>query len=618
MTREERELALSRQLTGMVERMCALLHAERATLFLYDEERHELWSRVLSSDGAAHEIRLSANEGLAGHVMVTGESLRIDDAASDPRFAARFDRETGFVTRSMLCEPLVDSTGRRIGVVQVLNKRGGGAFSEWDGELLDAMRAEAAIALENARLLYDLDAAREAELALADKLMAQHLELQSAFRRLEEANAEAQAALRRERLLRWGAAAAGTLLFATIAWVSLRGSSPARSASAWGAPAGAERVVAIVPRPVEATVALSGRLEPLRMEALTAPFSGAVRRFPARYGERVEAGELLLELDPQRIDVERRDAEAAEIRAAQKVRELETWQGSAEVAEAERALAKARLALDAARRAAAESKRLFEKGIVGRGEHEAAVAAETTAELDFRSAEASLAGVVGRGGEESLRLARMAHANARVHLREVEERRRRAELRAPFAGVLLLPGSRGGGAGAERLAEGATVEGGEALLILADLSSFALAASADEMDVAKLAPGQPARVSSEAFPGPGVTGRVHSVAAQASGGEEGAAGFEVVVEITSAPPELAERFRLGMPAAAEVVTYAAPAALLVPVGAVRREADGYSVEVEGAGGRQRRPVEVGVTTLDAVEIRAGLAAGERVVVPAGR
>ncbi|MCB9378235.1 MAG: GAF domain-containing protein [Holophagales bacterium] len=615
MNAAERELDLSRQLTGMVERMCALLQAERATLFLYDEEKHELWSRVLLSDGASHEIRLSANEGIAGHVMVTGDSLRIDDAATDPRFAKRFDQESGFVTRSMLCEPLIDSRGRRIGVVQVLNKLGGGTFTEWDGELLDAMRAEAAIALENAQILHELDAAREAELALNEKLKGQHKELQDAFRRLEEANAETQAALGREKLLRWGAAAAATLLVAVVGWVSFRGAAPARSATPRG-PASAERTIELAPSPVEAKVALAGRLEPLRMEALTAPFDATVRRFPARYGEAVAEGELLLVLDTQRIDVELRDAEADEIRAAQRVRELETWQGSSQVAEAERSLAKARLSYERARRDAAEAKRLFDKGIVGRGEYESAEAGETTAELDLRSAEASLSGVRGRGDDESVRLAQMALANARVKLREVQERRRRAEVRAPFAGVLLLPGS-AGGAGGERLSEGATVGAGKPLLTIADLSSFAVVSTADEMDVAKLATGQSARVASEAFPGARVEGRVHSVAAQPSG-EDGGGGFGVVIEITSAPPEVAGRFRLGMPAAADVVTYAAPAALMVPVAALRREANGYEVEVEGPGGRERRPVEVGVTTLDAVEIRSGLAAGERVVVPGVR
>jgi len=617
MNAAERELDLSRQLTGMVERMCALLQAERATLFLYDEEKHELWSRVLLSDGASHEIRLSANEGIAGHVMVTGDSLRIDDAANDPRFAARFDQESGFVTRSMLCEPLIDSRGRRIGVVQVLNKLGGGTFSEWDGELLDAMRAEAAIALENAQILHDLDAARETELALAEKLKEQHKELQGAFRRLEEANAETQAALSRERLLRWGAAVAATLLVAVVGWVSFRGAAPARSAPARG-PAGAERTIELEPSPVEAKVALAGRLEPLRMEALTAPFGATVRRFHARYGEAVAADELLLELDTQRIDVDLRDAEAAEIRAAQRVRELETWEGSAAVAEAERSLAKARLAYDRARREAAEAKRLFDKGIVGRGEYESAVASETTAELDLRSAEASVAGVRGRADSESLRLAQMALANTRVKLREVQSRRRQAEVRAPFAGVLLLPGSRVGGGDVARLAEGATVEAGAPLLTIADLSSYALVATADEMDVAKLATGNPARVASEAFPGQRVEGRVFSVAAQAGGGDEAGGGFGVVIEITSAPPEVAQRFRLGMPAAADVVTYSAPAALMVPVAALRREGDGYAVEVEGPAGRERRPVEVGVTTLDAVEILSGLAAGDRVVVSGAR
>jgi sigma-B regulation protein RsbU (phosphoserine phosphatase) len=96
--------------------------------------------------------------------MATGENVRIDDVAKDPRFQTRFDRASGFVTRSMLCQPLVNS-GERIGVVQVLNKRGG-PFTDRDEALLEALDSQAAIAIENTQLVHALREAQAAERAL--------------------------------------------------------------------------------------------------------------------------------------------------------------------------------------------------------------------------------------------------------------------------------------------------------------------------------------------------------------------------------------------------------------------------------------------------------------------
>ena len=128
------------------------LHIERrngvAVLTLDDPERRNALNAELCDE--LREIRIRVGEGIAGHVMATGEILRIDDAALDARFATRLDRQSGFVTRSVLCMPLVHLDGRRIGVVQALNRHGG-PFSEHDEEVLSALCAQVAIAIENER-----------------------------------------------------------------------------------------------------------------------------------------------------------------------------------------------------------------------------------------------------------------------------------------------------------------------------------------------------------------------------------------------------------------------------------------------------------------------------------
>ncbi len=161
---EDPDVELTRQLSRIIGQIRDVMDAERATLFLFDRERNELWSKVLLETGIG-EIRLALGEGIAGHVQATGESVRIDDVTLDPRFQTRIDRASGFVTRSMLCQPLVNAENERIGVVQVMNKRGG-PFDERDEALLEALDSQTAIAIENTQLVHALRESQAAEAAL--------------------------------------------------------------------------------------------------------------------------------------------------------------------------------------------------------------------------------------------------------------------------------------------------------------------------------------------------------------------------------------------------------------------------------------------------------------------
>jgi len=129
-----------------------VLKADRCTLFLLDKKREELWSKVAMGE---EKIRLPKESGIAGLVVTTGETLIIDDPYSNPHFNPEIDKKTGYHTRSLLCGPMRDSKGEVLGVFQVLNKLDG-AFQEEDKELLEAVAAFSAIAIENARLYAEL------------------------------------------------------------------------------------------------------------------------------------------------------------------------------------------------------------------------------------------------------------------------------------------------------------------------------------------------------------------------------------------------------------------------------------------------------------------------------
>jgi putative ABC transport system ATP-binding protein len=124
---------LDRALRAFTRKLGQLLDAERASLFLVDPERSELWLTIAQeAEEGLTELRIPMAHGIAGHVARSGETLRVDDAYADPRFDPALDRETGFRTRSILCVPLKSSRGEVFAVSQLLNRRDGQPFDAAD------------------------------------------------------------------------------------------------------------------------------------------------------------------------------------------------------------------------------------------------------------------------------------------------------------------------------------------------------------------------------------------------------------------------------------------------------------------------------------------------------
>ncbi len=150
---------LEQILTVIIDAMRDLLDAERATVFEYDAGAGELFSTVShglsGGDDAPGEIRFPVSAGLAGEAARTREIINVPDAHEDPRFNAAVDRKTGYRTRSLLTIPLEGYARDLIGVAQVLNKRGGGAFTAYDEEIATALAAQAAVAMKRGRLIED-------------------------------------------------------------------------------------------------------------------------------------------------------------------------------------------------------------------------------------------------------------------------------------------------------------------------------------------------------------------------------------------------------------------------------------------------------------------------------
>jgi GAF domain-containing protein len=137
----------------IMEKVVEILEVEGGSLLLMDEDTDELVFQIALGpvEAKLEAARLPAGTGIAGTVAQTGESLIVNDVHDDPRWYIDLDLSTAFATRSILCTPLI-SHDTVIGVVEAINKRDGSPFDEEDLNLLTSFAAQAAIAIENARL----------------------------------------------------------------------------------------------------------------------------------------------------------------------------------------------------------------------------------------------------------------------------------------------------------------------------------------------------------------------------------------------------------------------------------------------------------------------------------
>ncbi|MEX1138438.1 MAG: ATP-binding protein [Bacteroidota bacterium] len=147
-------LDLDKLLGRILDAAIKSIDADRGTVYLVDEIKKELWSKVLQGENMV-EIRLPVGKGLAGYVAETGEIINIPDAYNDSRFNPEVDKKTGYRTNNMLCMPMRNKDGKTIGVFQLLNKKGG-VFGKEDEQFIDALSSHASVAIENARLAQEM------------------------------------------------------------------------------------------------------------------------------------------------------------------------------------------------------------------------------------------------------------------------------------------------------------------------------------------------------------------------------------------------------------------------------------------------------------------------------
>ena len=142
------------------------LGAERGSLFLNDPLTGELYSRVAQGE-LTREIRILNTTGIAGAVFKSGVGEIVHNPYDDDRFNAKIDEQTGFITKNIICAPVKTVRDDIIGVIQILNKKKA-RFTKEDLDILEGVTAQAAISLQNAQGMEEMEKSREKEMQFLD------------------------------------------------------------------------------------------------------------------------------------------------------------------------------------------------------------------------------------------------------------------------------------------------------------------------------------------------------------------------------------------------------------------------------------------------------------------
>ena len=115
----------------------AAVEGEASCIALYDTSDERLHIEITSGEKReqVRHLSLALGQGIMGVVAETNAAVRVDDVYQDPRFEPAVDRATGFTTRAIVAAPIM-RRGQLLGVLEVINKRGGPQFTSEDTSLL--------------------------------------------------------------------------------------------------------------------------------------------------------------------------------------------------------------------------------------------------------------------------------------------------------------------------------------------------------------------------------------------------------------------------------------------------------------------------------------------------
>jgi HlyD family secretion protein len=299
---------------------------------------------------------------------------------------------------------------------------------------------------------------------------------------------------------------------------------------------------AVQRRDLDALVSASGKLQPKRQVNVSATTMGRVTRLAVQEGERVRAGQFLLEIDPRALEGQLQRGEAGVAAARSALQQARTG------------VDQARATLELARQSLRRQEDLWKEGLTTRELLERAQADLRVRETELRNQEQEV-----ETREEQIKQEQAGLATTRYNLSQVI-------ISSPMAGIVTRRNIEEG----ENVMVGTMNNPGTVLLTIADMSVIEAEVEVDETDIPSVTLGQEARVTIDAVPDRTFRGRVTEIGnspIQASTTDTSTAratNFKVVVTLDEDVPDV----RPGFTCTAEITTATRRDVVAVPIQAV--------------------------------------------------
>ena len=400
---------------------------------------------------------------------------------------------------------------------------------------------------------------------------------------------------------------------------------------------------------VSSTVSATGSVLPEREANLNFQGAGTVAKVAVEIGDRIDAGQVLAELDTTDLDLAVRQAEIALHQTEAQLKQLSEGPDASDVAAAVAALesaqvgyeqvlkgsdndqlAAARAQVEQARVALEQAQQAYDQikdqpnagmfpqslqlqqatishdtaqanyRVTARGANASQVAA---AQAQIAQAQSALDRLERGASSAQVEVAQAAVDQARLGVEQAKRRLDNARIVAPWAGIVT----------AVNAVEGTLTGGlGGPAIQIADTAKYHLDVQVDELDVAGLAEGQTVTVEVDALPEQTLTGSLISVAPAAETTPTGGVSYKVRIDIDPSEALL----RAGMSATATILASTRDNVLLIPNRAVQIERDTGQTYVERLvdGIPQKVEVRLGLRTEQQSEVRDGLAEGDQVII----
>lgn len=330
--------------------------------------------------------------------------------------------------------------------------------------------------------------------------------------------------------------------------------------------------------------------------------SRTITAIHVREGDRVHAGDILIEVDTRGLELELSGARASFDAARIRYEDLQRGPDASEIAASEASLSAARLRRDQQLTALERTRQLVERDLatasqLREAENDARIA-EADYEVRLREHERLLAGTP----TEQLRSQQASLASAENALRRAELALEEATVRSPAGGVIAEV----------HVVRGDVTGTNTELVTIVESNPMIFRAGVDENDIDSLAVGNQVQVRPFGLQGAVFAGEVVRIGQRAR-----SQGNLTVFEVDVAVANPQGRLRWGMSADADIVTGFAEDALVVPVAAVSRAGRASAVTIQTTAGAERREITLGLASGTLVEVVSGLEEGEQIVVPEG-